>query len=52
MILKTSEFKTADEIAFEAGYERESEFRVRAGIKYALSLARQEGNTRACRGIC
>ena len=38
-------FKTADKIAFEAGYERESEFRVRAGIKYALSLARQEGNT-------
>lgn len=38
-------FKTADKIAFEVGYERESEFRVRAGIKYALSLARQEGNT-------
>ncbi|MBR6007221.1 MAG: ATP-dependent RecD-like DNA helicase, partial [Clostridia bacterium] len=38
-------FKTADKIAFEAGYERESTFRIRAGIKYALSYAASEGNT-------
>lgn len=38
-------FKTADSIAQEAGYEYESEFRIKAGIKYTLSLARQEGNT-------
>lgn len=38
-------FKTADKIAFEAGYERESTFRIRAGVKYALSFAASEGNT-------
>ncbi len=38
-------FRTADSIAREAGYEYESEFRISAGIKYTLSLARQEGNT-------
>lgn len=38
-------FKTADKIAFEAGYERESTFRIRAGVKYALSYAASEGNT-------
>lgn len=38
-------FKTADKIAIEAGYELESAFRIRSGIKYALSLAASEGNT-------
>ncbi|MBQ3938662.1 MAG: ATP-dependent RecD-like DNA helicase [Clostridia bacterium] len=38
-------FKTADKIAQEAGYERESTFRIRAGVKYALSNAASEGNT-------
>ena len=38
-------FKTADKIANEAGYEYDSEFRVKAGLKYTLSLAKQEGNT-------
>lgn len=38
-------FKTADKIAENAGVERDSEFRIRAGIKYALGLARQEGHT-------
>lgn len=38
-------FKTADNIAREAGYEYESEFRISAGIKYTLSLAKHEGNT-------
>lgn len=38
-------FKTADRIASEAGYEHQSVFRLKAGIKYTLSLARQEGNT-------
>ena len=38
-------FRTADSIAREAGYEPESDFRIKAGIKYTLSLARQEGNT-------
>lgn len=38
-------FKTADKIAIEAGYEIESVFRIRSGLKYALSLAASEGNT-------
>lgn len=38
-------FKTADKIAIEAGYERESTFRIRSGVKYTLSLAASEGNT-------
>ncbi len=38
-------FRTADKIACEAGYEADSDFRIKAGIKYALQLARQEGNT-------
>ena len=44
-------FKTADSIAQEAGYEYESEFRIKAGIKYTLSLARQEGNTSLPRNV-
>lgn len=38
-------FKTADKIAREAGFEPESSFRIRTGIKYALSYAASEGNT-------
>lgn len=38
-------FKTADRIAIEAGFERDSTFRIRSGIKYTLSLAASEGNT-------
>ncbi|MBR5947901.1 MAG: ATP-dependent RecD-like DNA helicase [Clostridia bacterium] len=38
-------FKTADKIAIEAGYELESTFRIRSGVKYALSVAASEGNT-------
>ena len=32
-------FRTADEIAMKLGFGRESEFRIRSGIKYALSEA-------------
>lgn len=32
-------FKTADEIAMQMGFERESEFRLRSGIQYVLSEA-------------
>ena len=32
-------FRTADEIAMRLGFTRESEFRIRSGIKYALSEA-------------
>lgn len=38
-------FKTADKIAIEAGYETESVFRIRSGLKYSLSFAASEGNT-------
>ncbi len=38
-------FKTADEIAERAGIERHSEFRIRAGIIYELTLAMGDGNT-------
>ncbi|MCR5526091.1 MAG: ATP-dependent RecD-like DNA helicase [Lachnospiraceae bacterium] len=37
-------FKKADEIAEKAGIERHSEFRIKAGITYALRLATGEGN--------
>ncbi|MBR0164569.1 MAG: ATP-dependent RecD-like DNA helicase [Lachnospiraceae bacterium] len=37
-------FKTADEIAIKAGIARESEFRVRGGLLYALYHAAQEGH--------
>ncbi|MBQ9550451.1 MAG: AAA family ATPase, partial [Lachnospiraceae bacterium] len=38
-------FKTADEIAERAGIERHSEYRIRAGILYALDISAGEGNT-------
>ncbi|MDP2892276.1 MAG: ATP-dependent RecD-like DNA helicase [Bacillota bacterium] len=38
-------FKTADKIALSAGIGRDSAFRVRAGIKYTLSEALDEGHT-------
>ena len=37
-------FRTADEIAMAAGFSRESEFRVKSGITYALSSAVSEGH--------
>jgi exodeoxyribonuclease V alpha subunit len=38
-------FMTADKLAFNAGIEHGSPFRIRAGLKYVLSLARREGHT-------
>ncbi len=38
-------FKTADDIAERVGIERHSEFRIKAGILYELTLAMGEGNT-------
>ncbi|MEG1560094.1 MAG: ATP-dependent RecD-like DNA helicase [Clostridia bacterium] len=38
-------FKIADKIAYGAGISGDSEFRVTAGIKYVLNLARREGHT-------
>ena len=38
-------FKTADAIARSGGVEPNSTYRVRAGIKYTLQWARQEGHT-------
>lgn len=38
-------FLTADKIAQNAGVERDSEFRLKAGLKYTLQWARQEGHT-------
>ncbi len=38
-------FKTADAIARKGGVEADSPFRLRAGIKYTLQWARQEGHT-------
>ncbi len=37
-------FRTADEIAREAGIDRESVYRIRSGILYTLSLAVSEGH--------
>lgn len=37
-------FKTADEIAQRAGIDRHSDFRIRSGILYALTLAEGEGD--------
>ncbi len=38
-------FKTADNIARNAGFEHDSPFRVRAGVRHMLMLASQEGHT-------
>lgn len=38
-------FKTADEIASRIGIRTDSDFRIRSGILYALSLASGEGHT-------
>ncbi|HWR19685.1 MAG TPA: ATP-dependent RecD-like DNA helicase [Clostridia bacterium] len=38
-------FKTADKIAMNAGLEADSAYRLRAGVRYALQWARQEGHT-------
>lgn len=38
-------FKTADKIAEKAGIEHDSPFRIKAGIRYVLSEARNDGNT-------
>lgn len=38
-------FKTADEIASRIGIRTDSDFRIRSGILYALSLATGEGHT-------
>ena len=38
-------FKTADKIAINAGLEADSPFRLRAGVRYTLQWARQEGHT-------
>ncbi len=38
-------FKTADKIAMNAGLEADSPYRLRAGVRYALQWARQEGHT-------
>ncbi len=38
-------FKTADEIATRIGIRTDSDFRIRSGILYALSLASAEGHT-------
>ncbi|MCR4782486.1 MAG: ATP-dependent RecD-like DNA helicase [Lachnospiraceae bacterium] len=38
-------FKTADEIAFKVGISVDSEFRIRSGIIYTLTLASGNGNT-------
>ncbi len=38
-------FKTADEIASKIGIRTDSDFRIRSGILYALSLATAEGHT-------
>lgn len=38
-------FKTADKIAQSASFEYNSAFRLRAGLKYVLNWARQEGHT-------
>lgn len=38
-------FKTADKIARNAGFEFDSPFRIKAGIRHALNEARSDGNT-------
>lgn len=38
-------FITADKLAANAGIEHDSPFRIKAGIKYTLQWARQEGHT-------
>ncbi len=38
-------FITADKLAANAGIEHDSPFRIKAGIRYALQWARQEGHT-------
>lgn len=38
-------FSTADEIAFKAGISAQSEFRIRSGILYALSMSLAEGSS-------
>ena len=38
-------FKTADRIAQNAGVEHDSPYRLKAGLKYTLQWARQEGHT-------
>lgn len=38
-------FKTADKIAQNIGYAADSQFRIAAGLKYALITAMQDGNT-------
>lgn len=37
-------FKTADEIAMKAGVKPDSDYRIRSGILYTLSLATSQGN--------
>ncbi len=44
-------FLTADRLAQNAGVERDSAFRIKAGIKYTLQWARQEGHTYLPRDI-
>lgn len=38
-------FKTADKIAEHAGFDHDSPFRIKAGIRHALNEARSDGNT-------
>ena len=38
-------FKTADKIAKNAGFEHDSPFRVRAGLRHMLNIARNDGHT-------
>lgn len=38
-------FITADKLAIKAGFEADSPFRIKAGLKYTLQWARQEGHT-------
>lgn len=38
-------FKTADKIAMNAGFDHDSPFRIKAGIRHVLSEARSDGNT-------
>lgn len=44
-------FLTADRLAQNAGVERDSAFRIKAGLKYTLQWARQEGHTYLPRDI-
>ncbi len=44
-------FLTADKLAQNAGVERDSAFRLKAGLKYTLQWARQEGHTYLPRDI-